>query len=74
MSFAAGDLVTVDFPDATGIKRRPAVILSSAIYHAIRPELNARTYKDAKTGLNSKPSETIRTSHFGSTHIFAGPA
>lgn len=39
MPFAAGDLVTVDFPGATGIKRRPAVILSSTTYHATRPDV-----------------------------------
>jgi mRNA interferase MazF len=37
--WVAGDLVTVDFPGATGIKRRPAVILSSATYQAIRPDI-----------------------------------
>jgi len=36
--FAPGDIVTVDFPGVTGIKRRPAVVLSSAIYHATRPD------------------------------------
>jgi mRNA interferase MazF len=39
VAFNAGYLVTVDFPGATGIKRRPAVILSSATYHAIRPDV-----------------------------------
>ncbi len=39
MTLNAGDLVSVDFPGATGIKRRPAVILSSATYHAIRPDI-----------------------------------
>jgi mRNA interferase MazF len=34
-----GDLVSVDFPGVTGVKRRPAVILSSATYHAIRPDI-----------------------------------
>jgi len=37
--FNAGDVVTIDFPGVTGIKRRPAVVLSSAIYHAARPDL-----------------------------------
>ena len=37
--FDAGDVVTIDFPGVTGIKRRPAVVLSSAIYHAARPDL-----------------------------------
>ena len=34
MVLSAGDLVSVDFPGVTGIKRRPAVILSSSTYHA----------------------------------------
>ncbi len=37
--FDAGDVVTIDFPGVTGIKRRPAVVLSSALYHAARPDL-----------------------------------
>jgi mRNA interferase MazF len=39
MILSAGDLVSVDFPGATGIKRRPAVVLSSATYHSIRPDI-----------------------------------
>jgi mRNA interferase MazF len=35
----SGDVVTVDFPAVTGIKRRPAVILSSEIYHKNRPDV-----------------------------------
>lgn len=38
MPFKPGDIVTVDFPGVTGIKRRPAVVLSSAAYHATRPD------------------------------------
>ena len=34
-----GDVITVDFPGALGIKRRPAVVLSAPIYHATRPDL-----------------------------------
>jgi mRNA interferase MazF len=34
-----GDVVTVDFPGATGAKRRPAVVVSSDQYHAERPDL-----------------------------------
>jgi len=33
-----GDLVVVDFPGVTGIKRRPAVVLSSDAYHSTRPD------------------------------------
>jgi len=36
---AAGDVVTVDFVGATGIKRRPAVVISSDAYHRERPDL-----------------------------------
>ena len=39
MKFNPGDVVTVDFPGVTGIKRRPAVVLSSAIYHVNRPDV-----------------------------------
>ncbi|WNN92036.1 type II toxin-antitoxin system PemK/MazF family toxin [Gloeocapsopsis dulcis] len=31
--------MTVDFPGVTGIKRRPAVVLSSDTYHANRPDV-----------------------------------
>lgn len=34
-----GDVVPVDFPGATGIKRRPAVVVSSDLYHAQRPDV-----------------------------------
>lgn len=36
---SAGDVVVIDFPGVQGIKRRPAVILSSAVYHASRPDV-----------------------------------
>jgi mRNA interferase MazF len=35
----AGDIVTIDFPGAQGIKRRPAVVVSSSIYHQTRPDV-----------------------------------
>jgi mRNA interferase MazF len=34
-----GDVVTVDFPGAQGINRRPVVIVSSDAYHATRPDV-----------------------------------
>jgi mRNA interferase MazF len=36
---APGNVVTVDFHGATGPKRRPAVVVSSALYHQHRPDL-----------------------------------
>ena len=39
MKVESGDLVTVDFPAVTGIKPRPAVVLSSETYHANRPDV-----------------------------------
>lgn len=39
MSFNLGDVVTVDFPGVTGVKRRPAVVLSSETYHMSRPDV-----------------------------------
>ena len=37
--FNPGDVVAVNFPGVTSIKRRPAVILSSVTYHASRPDV-----------------------------------
>ena len=34
-----GDVVVVDFPGAQGVKRRPAVIISSATYLRERPDM-----------------------------------
>jgi mRNA interferase MazF len=34
-----GDVVWIDFPGVVQTKRRPAVIRSSATYHATRPDL-----------------------------------
>ena len=36
---APGDVVLVDFPGEQGVKRRPAVVLSTAVYHVSRPEV-----------------------------------
>ena len=33
-----GDVVVADFPGVTGVKRRPAVVLSSQAYHRARPD------------------------------------
>ena len=34
-----GEVVILDFPGATGVKRRPAVVVSSDIYHSHRPDV-----------------------------------
>ena len=34
-----GDIVTVDFPGATGVKRRPVVVVSTSQYHRYRPDI-----------------------------------
>lgn len=34
-----GDVVIVDFPGARGIKTRPAVVLSTTLYHSHRPDV-----------------------------------
>jgi mRNA interferase MazF len=37
--FNPGDVVVIDFPGVTGVKRRPTVVVSSAVYHASRPDV-----------------------------------
>lgn len=34
-----GSVVIVDFPGAVGIKRRPAIVISTAAYHSERPDV-----------------------------------
>lgn len=34
-----GDVVTVEFPGVTSLKRRPAVLLSTEIYYSTRPDV-----------------------------------
>jgi mRNA interferase MazF len=34
-----GDVVSVDFPGALRVKRRPAVVVSSETYHTTRPDV-----------------------------------
>ena len=37
--FNPGDVVVIDFPGVTGVKRRPTVVVSSPRYHASRPDI-----------------------------------
>ncbi len=37
--FNPGDVVVLDFPGVTGVKRRPSVVISSPAYHTSRPDL-----------------------------------
>lgn len=39
MAVTAGDVIVLNFPGVTGVKRRPAVVLSSAAYHSSRPDV-----------------------------------
>ncbi|NEQ69968.1 MAG: hypothetical protein F6K21_31625 [Symploca sp. SIO2D2] len=39
MIWKLGDVITVDFPGVTDIKRRPVVVLSSVTYHRNRPSV-----------------------------------
>ena len=57
MSFNPGDVVTVDFPGVTGIKRRPALVISSATYHASRPDTIVGLITSRTTGLGATDYE-----------------
>ena len=37
--FNPGDVVVLKFPGAREVKRRPAVVISSPVYHASRPDV-----------------------------------
>lgn len=53
MTFNPGDVVTVNFPGVTGVKRRPAVVLSSTTYHATRPDVIVGLITTQTTALGS---------------------
>lgn len=38
-----GDVVVVDFVGATGVKRRPAVVVSTDLYHSHHPDVMLST-------------------------------
>lgn len=57
MAFNPGDLVTVDFPGIAGIKRRPAVVFSSAVYHAIRSDTIVGLITTQTSGLGATDYE-----------------
>ena len=57
MPFKPGDIVTVDFPGVTGIKRRPVVALSSATYHATRPDTIVGLITTRTSGLGATDYE-----------------
>ena len=56
----SGSVVIVNFPGATGIKRRPAIVLSTATYHIERPDviLTAVTSQVAKA--NAKTDHILQ--------------
>ena len=37
--FHPGDVVVIDSPGVTGVKRRPTVVVSSPVYHTARPDI-----------------------------------
>lgn len=39
MMVKSGNIVTVDFPGALGIKRRPAVVVSTSTFHSTLPDI-----------------------------------
>ena len=51
--FDPGDVVVLDFPGVTGVKRRPAVVVSSPLYHASRPDVIVGLLTSRTTALGS---------------------
>jgi mRNA interferase MazF len=51
MKLLPGDVVVADFPGVTGVKRRPALVVSTEVYSRLRPDtiLGVLTGKVAKS-------------------------
>ena len=58
-----GDVVVIDFPGVSGIKRRPAVVVSSPVYHALRPDIVVALITSQRTDLG--PTDyTLQIGHW----------
>jgi len=55
--FNPGDVVVIDFPGVTGVKRRPTVVVSSAVYHASRPDVVVGLITSQTTALG--PTDSV---------------
>jgi len=58
MSIDAGSIVIVNFPGAKGIKRRPAIVISTNIYHTTRPDVICSVIT-SQTASATAPSDYI---------------
>jgi mRNA interferase MazF len=61
MNFKAGDVVAVDFPGVNGVKRRPAIVLSSITYHKNRSDVivGLLTSQSSSLGIASVKSDNM---------------
>ena len=57
-SISPGSVITVDFPGATGIKRRPALVISTNLYHRTRPDVIISVLTSQLSAAN-QPSDYI---------------
>ncbi|MCL4487967.1 MAG: type II toxin-antitoxin system PemK/MazF family toxin [Chloroflexi bacterium] len=64
----AGDIVTVDFPGIRGIKRRPAVIVSTDIYHGTRPDLILGLVTSNLAGATAPTDYVLQDWHLAGLH------
>ena len=55
---AAGDVVLLEFPGARQVKRRPAVVVSSDLYHRKRPDIVVGLIT-SQTGTATSPTDYV---------------
>jgi mRNA interferase MazF len=55
-----GNVVIVDFPGAMGIKRRPAIVISTSTYHAERPDAILATVTTQVSKATSKTDYVLQ--------------
>ena len=56
----AGSVVVVNFPGVNGLKRRPAIVISSDLYHSNRPDVILALITSQITKSNSETDYTLR--------------
>jgi mRNA interferase MazF len=64
-----GDVIVADFPGITGIKRRPALVVSTGAYHLARPDVVLGLLTGQVAAATSPTDCSLKDWHLAGLHI-----
>lgn len=68
MKVKSGNVITVDFPGALEIKRRPAVVVSTDTFHSTRPDVVLALLTSQTSGATGQTDYLLRDWHNAGLH------